>query len=64
MPVYFFGNSALLSAWSVPGLQAVSRALRMSVIFPFGRFGLAMPFQKPITMVCPARSPRVARHAR
>lgn len=53
-PVYFFGNSSLLTAWQVPGLSQLSRFLRMAIIFPSGRWGLAMPRRLPITMARPA----------
>lgn len=58
MPVYFFGNSSLLTAWQVPGLSQLSRFLRTAIIFPSGRWGLAMPHRLPITMARRARAAR------
>lgn len=51
VPVYYFGQSALLNLLPVPGLRRVSRLLRMSVLFPYGRWGFMVPFQMDVTMV-------------
>lgn len=49
VPVFAFGNSRFLKL--APGsrlLERVSRALQVSLIFFYGRWGLPVPFQKPL----------------
>ena len=50
VPVYAFGASRLLRRVPLPSLfERLSRALRMSLILFWGRWGLPIPFPVPIT---------------
>jgi len=59
VPCYLFGNTKLLNGWcgeGLPGqsrhwLQMLSRKLGFAIIFVYGRFGLPVPFRKPILAV-------------
>lgn len=48
VPVYVFGQSLLWSHLRLPGLEAISRALRTALILPYGRFGLLVPRRLPL----------------
>ena len=50
IPVYHYGNSQLLFIIG-KALEAVSRALRASLIVTYGRFGLPLPHRVPLMMV-------------
>lgn len=50
VPTYFMGNSRVLK-FGPQFLKTVSRKLRTSLGFVFGRLGLPVPIQHPITMV-------------
>lgn len=53
MPSYVFGQTQFFNQLSTSsGLASrVSRAMRMSLTIFWGRFGLPIPFQAPVTMV-------------
>ena len=53
VPSYVFGQTQFFNQLSTSsGLASrVSRALRMSLTIFWGRFGLPIPFQAPVTMV-------------
>lgn len=55
IPVFFFGNTKLFNTIGSSGeesfLSSVSRRLRLSIVFFYGRFGLPIPFRHPLTMV-------------
>lgn len=63
VPGYCFGNTQCLKVvtdrWGV--CKRVSRALRVSLVLIFGRFGLPIPFRTPIAAVMgpPIRCPKV-----
>ena len=43
VPVYVFGVSTLFSNFHLPFLERLSRWLRLSLVLPYGRFGLLVP---------------------
>ena len=59
VPTYFFGNtkqfevigSSTSGSWFSKVLARLSRKLRMSIVFFYGRFFLPIPFRHPIKMV-------------
>jgi 2-acylglycerol O-acyltransferase 2 len=55
IPVFFFGNTRQFKIIGSPGensfLSRLSRKLRTSIVFFYGRFGLPIPFRHPIKMV-------------
>jgi 2-acylglycerol O-acyltransferase 2 len=51
VPIYYFGNTQLLDFAGGPAMQKLSRSLRMSLLFFYGRWFLPVPYQVPITMV-------------
>jgi len=52
LPVYHFGNSQVLSILGRTGLlKYVSRKLKVSIMLPYGRFGLPIPFRHKIVTV-------------
>jgi hypothetical protein len=50
--VHWFGNSSMLTAVVGNGgvMQKLSRALKVSIFFFYGRFGLPIPFRVPVVM--------------
>jgi diacylglycerol O-acyltransferase 2, plant len=57
-PAFFFGNTSLFTTVGAGGksptsklFAKLSRSLRMSVIFFYGRFFLPIPYRHPIKMV-------------
>lgn len=54
IPVFFFGNTRLFHCPANNEgsfLSKLSRKLKMSIVFFYGRFGLTIPFRHPIKMV-------------
>jgi 2-acylglycerol O-acyltransferase 2 len=56
VPTFFFGNSRLFTIVGGSGstdsfLAKLSRSLKMSIIFFYGRFYLPIPFRRPLLMV-------------
>lgn len=56
VPCYLFGNTKLLNCWAGEGLplggksylEKISRKIGFALIFIYGRFGLPIPFRKPV----------------
>lgn len=49
VPVYVFGQSVLLSHVKLPQwVETIGRVLRISIIIPYGRFGLLVPRREPL----------------
>jgi 1-acyl-sn-glycerol-3-phosphate acyltransferase len=55
VPCYLFGNTKLLSCWAGEGipngrnmLEKISRKLGFALILVHGRFGLPIPFRRPV----------------
>ena len=55
VPTFFFGNSSILRAIgsnkSDSLLASLSRKIRASVVFCYGRWGLPIPFRHPLKLV-------------
>ena len=51
VPTYHFGSSRVLSTYTSPSLQALSRSLQMSLVFFYDRFYLPIPRRHPILTV-------------
>lgn len=62
VPVFVFGQSIVWSQVPLPAwVQKLSRFLRISIMFPYGRFGLLLPRKMPL-LYCigaPISCPRV-----
>ena len=57
VPTYFYGNTTLFTIIGGSGstdsfLAKLSRSLKMSIMFFYGRFFLPIPYRKPLLMVC------------
>ena len=56
IPTFFFGNSTLFSIIGGNGsdsfLAKISRQLKASIMFFYGRFFLPIPYRKPLFMAC------------
>lgn len=48
VPVYVFGSSSLCSNIKMPLLELLSRWLRVSLVLPYGRFGMLVPRRIPL----------------
>jgi hypothetical protein len=50
VPSYIFGNTLCLKVWHDPWgiMRAISRRLRVSIVFFTGRFGLPIPYRVPL----------------
>lgn len=48
VPVYIFGTSTLCSNLQLPLMERLSRWLRISLVLPYGRFGLLVPRRVPL----------------
>lgn len=59
VPCYLFGNTKLLDCWSGEGLpfngksyiEKISRKAGFAMIVIYGRFGLAIPYRKPVVSI-------------
>mmetsp|Transcript_21157 Transcript_21157/g.31374 ORF Transcript_21157/g.31374 Transcript_21157/m.31374 type:complete len:362 (-) Transcript_21157:1562-2647(-) len=59
VPCYLFGNTKLLNCWAGDGLplngksylETISRKIGFALILIYGRFGLPIPFRKPVVGV-------------
>eukprot|EP00468_Gymnochlora_sp_CCMP2014_P011838 CAMPEP_0167763934 /NCGR_PEP_ID=MMETSP0110_2-20121227/13697_1 /TAXON_ID=629695 /ORGANISM="Gymnochlora sp., Strain CCMP2014" /LENGTH=165 /DNA_ID=CAMNT_0007651171 /DNA_START=440 /DNA_END=937 /DNA_ORIENTATION=- len=52
VPVFHFGNAQILRVIGKSGILAyMSRKLKMSIMLPYGRWGLPIPFRQPILSV-------------
>jgi 2-acylglycerol O-acyltransferase 2 len=60
-PCYCFGNSKVFSSYSNKFLESLSRKLRTSFIFFWGRWGLPFPLRVPLLTVIgrPLQCPKV-----
>jgi len=57
IPCYFFGNTTLFTIIGGSGstdsfLAKISRSLKASIMFFYGRYFLPIPYRKPLHMIC------------
>eukprot|EP00468_Gymnochlora_sp_CCMP2014_P007472 CAMPEP_0167761910 /NCGR_PEP_ID=MMETSP0110_2-20121227/12446_1 /TAXON_ID=629695 /ORGANISM="Gymnochlora sp., Strain CCMP2014" /LENGTH=227 /DNA_ID=CAMNT_0007648669 /DNA_START=389 /DNA_END=1072 /DNA_ORIENTATION=- len=54
IPAYSFGNTEIYTPWfdKFGFMKALSRKLRMSILFFYGRFGLPIPHRANVTLIC------------
>ena len=62
VPMYFFGNTTVLTIPKVPFLETISRAMQMSITIFWGRWGLPIPRPHKVLYVRgkPLGLPRIA----
>jgi 2-acylglycerol O-acyltransferase 2 len=62
VPIYSFGNTDLLHCLTGKILETISNVLHVSVTTFWGRWGLPVPFRKPVVIACgmPIRLPTIA----